>query len=208
MNISEQLTTAFFNAVARYPELNRAWGEVSHRVGSRLPHSLLSAAIQRDGSVDLILRCMEDELSQRIAADDQSGSFAFHYQKMISDSWVGSMYETFRLLRDRNLADASPAFASILADLELIRIPLDKHELAKDRRLDAPLTMMRSPPNNDASDVYVYDPKDNRRAHIMAAGVSPTTGSLMWHGIDVVSKADRWIDRRDLADRIVALWKS
>jgi hypothetical protein len=207
MNISEQLKTAFSNAGARYPELNRAWIEISFRVGSRLPHSLLSAAIQRDGSVDLGLRCMEDEQLQRMATD-QSGSFAFHYQKMISDYWIGGVYETFRLLRERNPGDVSPAFAGILADLELIRMPLEKHELAKDWELEAPLPMMRSPPNNDASDIYVYDPKDNRRAHIMAAGVSPTTGSVMWHGIDVVLKADRWIERRDLADRIVALWKS
>ena len=149
---------------------------------------------------------MEDELSQRIATATES--FAFHYQKMISDYWIGSVYETFRLLRDRNLADASSAFASILSDLELIRMPLDKHELAKDRRLDAPLPMMRSPPNNDASDVYVYDPKDDKRAHIPVVRISRATGSVIWNGIDVVSKTDRWIERRDLADRIVALWKS
>ncbi|HET7375588.1 MAG TPA: hypothetical protein VFK30_02705, partial [Anaerolineae bacterium] len=153
------------------------------------------------------LRCMEDEQAERLPKDN-SASFSLHYQKIISDYWIGSVYETFRLLRQRKLDDASPAFLEIFADLELIRMPLEKHELAKDRNLDAPLEMVRNPRNNDAKDIYVYDPKDDRRAHIMSTAVSSSTGSVMWHAIDLTSNSDRWIERRGLSDRIIALWIS
>jgi len=202
VNISQQIEAAFTDARARYPELALAWVEISYRVGSLPPNSALSATTQRDGSIDLLLRCMEDEQVQRVA-----GEFAFQYQKMLSDYWIGSVYEIFRLLRDRKLADVPLGFSEVLADLELIRMPLEKHELPKDRKLEAPLEMIRNPPKNDSTDIYVYDPKDNRRAHIMGFGVSTKTGSVIWHGIDIASKSDRWIERRDLADRILALWE-
>src|SRR3974390_2426611 len=75
-------------------------------------------------------------------------------------------------MRDRKLADVPLGFSEVLADLELIRMPLEKHELPKDRKLEAPLEMIRNPPHNDSTAIYVYDPKDNRRVHIMGFGVS------------------------------------
>jgi hypothetical protein len=126
MDISTLVTSAFTSSAEQYPELNRTWIKISFHVGGRLPQSLLSAVIQRDGSIDLVLRCMEDEHARRMAGSQSQGDanmFAFHYQKILSDYWIGSMYETFRLLRQRKLADASPAFSEILVDLELIRMP-------------------------------------------------------------------------------------
>ena len=111
----------FNEAQALNAELNDAWIKISHRVGGRLPHSLLSNSIQRDGAVDLLLRAIEDEQAQQIAKTGSPDLFAFRYQKMMSDYWIGGVYETFRLLKDRELGDPVRAFAEIFADLEPTR---------------------------------------------------------------------------------------
>src|SRR5258708_6520085 len=130
MTIGTQIANAFNDAKTHYPELQRTWIRISHRVGSRLTNSLLPVSIQKDGDVDVLLRCMEDEAAQDNPTGFDGGVFG--YQKMMSEYWVGGMYETFRLLRQRGLADTSTAFAEILRDLELLRMPLEKHEIAKD----------------------------------------------------------------------------
>ena len=204
MTIGTQIANAFNDAKARHTELQETWIRISHRVGSRLKNSLLSTSIQREGDVDILLRSMEDEASQNSSTKFDGGLFG--YQRMMSEYWIGGVYETFRLLRQRGLADTSAAFDEILNDLELLRMPLEKHEIAKDSKLKSSLEMVRIPPKNDPSDTYIYDPRDNQRSHIMPYGKSPQ-GSLVWHVTDVRSGADRWIERRDLSDRIIALWK-
>ena len=67
MKISEQLKTMFNEAQALNAELNDAWVKISHRVGGRLPDSLLSNSIQRDGAVDLLLRAIEERSTQEAA---------------------------------------------------------------------------------------------------------------------------------------------
>jgi hypothetical protein len=206
MEIGTAVANAFRLAQTRYPELHEEWIRISFRVGGRLPKSLLSASIQRDGTVDLLLRCMEDEQARATATNTKTGMFNFHYQKMLSDYWIGGIYESFGTLRRRKLADAAAAFEQIFSDLESIWVPLEKHELPKDWSLKAPLTMGRNPRNNNSTDLYVYDPKDNKRAHIMGAAIT-RNGSVIWHVIDLKTENDRWVERRDLSDRILALWK-
>jgi hypothetical protein len=75
---------------------------------------------------------IEDEQAR---AEREPGIFNFHYQKMLSEYWIGGIYENFRTLRQRKLADTTPAFDQIFSDLESIRVPLEKHELPKDRSL-------------------------------------------------------------------------
>jgi hypothetical protein len=201
------LVQAFVVAKLKQQSLHEIWVRISHRVGSRLPSSLLSVAIQRDGELDLVLRTLEDEQAARMPTNAESGMFEFHYLNMLSVYWIGGMYETFALLRRRKLADASPLFQEVLDDLEIARITLEKHEIAKDRVLQKPLPLLRAPANNDPTDFYSYDPKDDLRAHIMPSGVS-MRGSIMWSVLDVKKDMMRWIERRALSDKILALWNN
>jgi hypothetical protein len=89
-------------------------------------------------------------------------------------------------------------------ELRLLRIPLEKHEIAADRKLTEPLRMHRQPPNNDDTDSYEYSNNDARKAHIMPTGIS-SRGSVMWQVIDLQSNSSYWLERRDLSERIVAL---
>ena len=204
MNVGFTLVTMFAQADLLHPQLAETWIRISHAIGSRLPHSGLSSNVQRDGKVDLVIRCIEDELSDQ-RAKKQNDPLVGHYLNILSAYWIGGMYETFRLLRDRKLGDSNELFRSIVDDLELICVPLEKHEIAKDKKLKKPLRTIRHPRRNDERDFYTYDPADKRRAHIMPMGMSPR-GSVMWQVMNPKESKDRWIERRTLSDRILKLW--
>jgi hypothetical protein len=100
---------------------------------------------------------------------------------------------------------ADDAFNNIARDLKLIRIALEKYEIADDRKLDTPLAMQRQPSNSGTADIYHYSKDDPKRAHMMPSGMS-TRGSVMWQVTDVKTKESYWLERRALSDRIIALW--
>ena len=89
------------------------------------------------------------------------------YQSLLSMLWIGSIYETLLLLSARGLAADTEEFRSLAHDLGLLRIPLEKHEVAGDKKLEQPLQTVRVPPKNDSTDIYEYSRDDPRRAHIM-----------------------------------------
>jgi hypothetical protein len=133
---------------------------------------------------------------------------------MFSETWIVGCYEILRafLQRDREAASAGKSvsevserndFKSIFSDLELLRMPIAKFEIAKDAKLGQPLAMHRI--GDDATKpTEFYDPKDPRRSHIMPRGVSPR-GSAVWLALDVRNSRERWVERRDLADRLLNL---
>jgi hypothetical protein len=206
MTVGTMLQEAFHRASAEYPELAAAWVKISFRVGSRLPQSALVATLQRDGQVDVLLRCIEDELAAATRKNQsEKGVFVFHYMNTLASYWLGGMYETCRLLRERKLAEEGDLFAAIFHKLELVRMPLEKHEIAKDKGLKQPLQMQRQPPNNDDTDLYLYDPEDQKRAHIMPMGASDR-GSVMWKVIDLKNQSELWVERRAISDQVLELW--
>ncbi len=203
------LDAAFQEARTKYAELDKKWIRISICIGSKLPASLLAPTIQRDGELDLLIRCLEDELADLNAEGRAQDVFALRRVNMLSEYWVGGMYETFRLLRQRKLCENSVEFVKLFRELELARIPLEKHEIAKDRQLDAPLTLVKQP-QTGSNDEYVYSPDDPGRAHIMSRGVSER-GSIMWHVIELKrehSYHSYWVDRRRISDGVLGLWNN
>jgi hypothetical protein len=163
-------------------------------------------SLQNDGNLDLVLRCMEDDRVAGAQAPEQEGLFELHYQKMLSELWVGSLYETLRLLIvERKLVAGTDEVRSLAEDFRLLRVPLEKHEITSQGQLTAPLKLQRYPPKNDQTDLYEYSKADPKRAHIMPSGLS-SSGSVMWQVIDLKKDQERWIERRSLSDRIIALW--
>lgn len=205
MTVIQLIAAAFRLAASRYPELHKTWIAMSLRVGSLLPNSLLLSAFQRIGELDMVLRCMEDDFSPPQAGTEESELFSVHYQAMFSELWIGAVYEIVRLLIERKLVASSDALRALAQDLTLLRITLEKHEIAKDRKLAKPLAFQKRPPNNNEADDYLYSKNDPQRAHIMPAGVS-SRGSAMWLVTDVESERSYWLERRALSERIVDLW--
>jgi hypothetical protein len=215
--VSRLIEGAFGAARSSYVELDNAWISLSMRLAGPTLNAAASYKIQRAGAIDLLVRCLEDDLKERrlIASYLQQVDFAFHYQKMLSEMWVASCYEILRAIRQREM-DArergqrtsqwslAENFISLLFDLERLRMPLEKYEIAKDKSLKEPLTFTRFPATGDASDLTIYDSQDPDRIHIMPTGLSDW-GSVMWLAFDHAANREYWIDRRQLSDRLLAL---
>lgn len=132
---------------------------------------------------------------------------SFNCQVMLSEIWICNSYEVFRLLQHRKLVDQNDAFEALAHDLKLLRIPIEKHEIANDRKLSAPLKMQRLPREGEVTSHYEYSKSDPRKAHIMGAGLSGR-GSVMWEAMDGASGNSHWLERLSLSERIISLWQS
>jgi hypothetical protein len=205
MTVSKLLQEAFREANAKYPHIAAKWVRASFRVGGRLPNSLLSVSLQREGQFDVLLRCLEDELAPQIRGGAEADIYGGHYMNMLAAYWIGGMYETCRLLNDRQLGDEGEPFATIFRHLELVRVIIEKHEIPKDRVLREPLGLQKYPTYDGLKDTYVYDKADPSRAHIPLLGASEY-GSAMWQVIDLRDNTEFWVDRRSLSDQILELW--
>src|SRR3954470_4158333 len=103
MTVSDLITASFRQASERQRALHQAWIRISYRVGGLLPKSLLLYSVQQYGELDLVLRCMEDELAPKLGKPPGL-DFHYQYQRLLSEVWVGAIYEILRLLiNDRKL---------------------------------------------------------------------------------------------------------
>lgn len=212
------INTAFNVSRTKYRAEHTARTNLSGVLSGRFNLPVAMMNIQRQGDLDLLLRCMEDEFEANKAteiADTTGSDMTFHYQLTLSEIWIVGCYEILRAFRqrDRNAVDAGlppsgvsemNSFKSIFADFHLLRIPMTKFEIANDNKMKEPLPIQRSPANNDASDQTFYDSKDPARYHIMPSAMSPR-GSAGWVALDHLTKREHWVERRDLAERLLAM---
>jgi hypothetical protein len=212
--VSPLLNSLFNVARAKYRAENEAWVQLSYRLSGRFNLVTAVSSIQREGDLDILLRCLEDEFNKN--KDAPGMDFSVHYQMMFSETWIVGCYEILRAFqqRDREAAKAGKPisgvseldeFKSIFNDLELLRMPIAKFELAKDRDLERPLPMRRVG-DDETKPIEFYDPKDPGRFHIMPKGMS-ARGSAVWLSLDVRNSREHWVERRDLADRLLSLVK-
>jgi hypothetical protein len=174
-------------------------------IGGLLPASALDHAVQEAGRMDMLVRTMEDErrdagLQTPLLGDPLA--FAFHAE--FSGIWVALAYEVVRLLRQRNLLPGCQEATALMDGLEAVRVPLMKHEVQREKALTEPLQMGRVRPGSQVEPSYTYDPKDQRRAHIMARGLTPR-GSLSWLTFDHRAGREQWMERRYLADLMLGI---
>jgi hypothetical protein len=212
--VSPLLNSLFNVARAKYRAENEAWVQLSYRLSGRFNLVTAISSIQREGDLDILLRCLEDEFNTN---KDASGmDFSFHYQMMFSETWIVGLYEILRAFRERDRKAAAAGkptsgvseldeFKSVFGDFELLRMPIAKFQIAKDNKLGEPLPMRRVG-DDDTKPIEFYDPKDPDRFHIMPKGVS-ARGSAVWLALDGRSLAQHWVERRDLADRLLSLGK-
>ena len=207
--VKQLMATAFRLAFTHHRELQQAWVDISLRIGGLLPESELLASIQRIGDLDIMLRCMEEETkvdNSRRQEPTYDEILSFNCQVMLSEVWICKSYEVFRLLQSRKLLSQNDEFESLAHDLKLLRITIDKHEIANDRKLSEPLQMQRISREGEATSPYEYSRSDLRKAHIMGKGLSDR-GSVMWEALDGASGNSRLAgealligeDRRPLA---------
>ena len=209
-SVTDTVAKAFALAFSDQRAVLERWTGLAHRIGALLPESLLAVSIQQVGMIDVLLRSLEKEreplVYERIKSDKEEW-LEFHYQCILSQNWVCSAYEIFRLLKSRRLISDNPEFDALAHDLRLLRIPFDKHQIAADGELPGPIEF-RSPPSPfHETQYYLYDPNDSLRGYDMLLGVA-ADGSVMWNTVDGTNGETKWLVRAALSDRIIAVFTS
>lgn len=213
--ISPWINNAFTLARAKYRAEHTAWTKLSVILSGRFNLPIAAINIQRQGDLDLLLRCIEDEFDANRAAEsaDATGlNMTFHYQLMLSETWIIGCYEILRAFRQRDedalKIGARPSgvsdmqeFKSIFSDLELLRMPMTKFEIAKDKSLKELLAVRYF--EEPSADPQFYDNKDPARYHVMPNGMS-ARGSAVWLALDHKARREHWIERRNLGERLLA----
>ena len=165
-SIGQLVVAAFGFSRNNEPQLNERWIWMSHRIGSKLPRSLLMVSIQRLGEVDLVCRALEKEMLSQPPRDGEM-DLRFNYLVVFSEWWIASAYAICFTLKDRQLL-SDPEFLRLADDLRMIRVQLEKYEVPSDRHLSEPLqfspTQLR--PDEKEPPIYVYDKTDRLKAHI------------------------------------------
>jgi hypothetical protein len=201
-DVGQMLLATFVKARQRTPGLGEKWVTLSYKIGGHLPNSLLPMSVQAAGHLDEVLRCIEDDFCPD--AQEGAAGFVAHYQSMLSSLWMGQVYEVFRLVIERELPVPHPdEFRAIAHDLRITRVPLEKHEIAAHNKLPRNAEFVAK--GAGAEDrIHVYDRGDLRRSHIMPSGVSDR-GSVTWLAVDTFADSERWIERRAVSERVLAL---
>ena len=141
ISVSDLIEEAFDQALRQDQKLYESWIDISTQLGGRiLPFSMLGPIVHDIGALDLVLRCMENETKAAIDSARENGTraelpMAHWYQNMLSKIWVSEIYEVFRLLKERELTQKNDTFYELENHLRLLRVPFNKHVLAKDRKL-------------------------------------------------------------------------
>ena len=201
MHVAELLQATYLLARAEQQEVLRKWNTASWRIGGVLAGPMIFS-LQQHGELDAVLRCVETSLSTPDGRNAHGG--VLQQQLPLSIYWIGAMYEVLRIIRDRKAAE-SAEFFQLFKDFELLRMPLEKLEIAKDNKLKEPLTLHSLHTDGKPGEVFSYDRKDPNRYHIMPAGIAPD-GGVTWQAIDTIDKTERWISRRNLSDRFLEMW--
>lgn len=177
-------------AYSRFPELGQRWVNLSGQFSGGDSHLMLS--MQRVGRLDLILRCVEEEIAPTLFKDnlpeaDQPPLLAADMAVALSNSWILEAYEIVRLRRDRIKGDGEPdeALEALYRRLSLVRIPLAKGEIAGTNKH-----------------------RKRGTAHRPTYMLNLATGSAVWAVLD--KKTGQYVEivRRDLADEMLAFAKA
>jgi hypothetical protein len=199
-----QLVIATF-ALARkkFPDLGQKWTSASWRTGSKIPGSLAMVSVQRVGELDLLCRALENELAEHPPKPEEM-DLRDNYLFLYSELWIGAAYAICFALKDRKLLLDDMDFVGLAEDLRLVRVQIEKHQIASDRALADPLLLSTGTPKPDdpPERIYVYDKSNPLRAHIGRTGVSDRR-SVMWEVIEAKAQTVRWIDRRTISDTML-----
>ena len=210
--VTNSISIAFGHAIERHREIYVNWLRIAEHIGQRLQYSHLPMSIHNLGILDVVLRQIGSEFDLSEYECPQGAlHLPSHLLFLFSDLWVCNAYEFFRLLKERRLTSGN-SFKKIEQQLRLVRITLDKHEIAKNRGGNVDLKFMYHPPLTDEKTLYHYSSDDPHRSIIPEVKVNLETGAVQWRVVDVLSHKDEtwvgWLDRQVISDEILKLWRS
>jgi hypothetical protein len=199
-DVAQYLNAAIRSALVQMPERHERWVRISYLLGRFRMPSLLAVDIQRLGRLDVVLCNLEND--QKISGNEEF-LLVFDFISDFSNVWVRSAYSTlFAIPKEMQ----SEEIKKLFYDLDRLRLTIEKYEIPKDR--DIPKGADGSKKlelyTSDGMTSRNYDVADPSRAIIPPSGIADD-GSICWQIIDVLRSQSRWLSRRSLADRYLAL---
>jgi hypothetical protein len=199
--IGQLLAAASVQASRNHSELRAKWLDVYNRL---ISINADLARFQSDLWVDLILRSLEDELADRLAAGSPG---SIHEAVVLADSlqhtltryWVLGTHDVLRMAKTG--AGEHPKLATLFEKFRFVRMPLAKLELADDNKMPRDsLILLRVGEGADVErelyrkvSYYPPEPIDGR-------------GSIGWGVFMAETLEPVTIFRRDLSDELLALF--
>ncbi|MEM6615774.1 MAG: hypothetical protein AAF619_04535 [Pseudomonadota bacterium] len=180
------------------------WISTSYKLGSALPNSLMVKRVQELGELDLVLRGIESELIHHA----KEAGFKIEIYFTLSRVWVSTAYEIFRRLKGIVDGQIRQEVFEIERELKLVRVPLEKHEIAEDRKFGRTLILSPQLRHEDGNDKdMTYDPSDVKKSFIPPTTLS-NRGSEIWIVPDARTGGNRMVERQGLSDRILGFGMS
>jgi hypothetical protein len=180
-------------------ELQRKWVDVLTRLCGLGPLDLFRH--QADYRVDLLLRVIEGETLGRILAGE---AFNVDAQVTLTPGWLFSTYEIVRMAQETPTGRSHWTLVALRKQIELVRVPMAKLEIANDAGIKEPLQFERIG-EGTAGDVVTYSAKSKAPIY-PAQGFCLETGSLAWWVYDTKSRSMVQVTRRMHSDMMLALW--
>jgi hypothetical protein len=204
--VGQLLSLAQTYAMAADANIRDQWIRGSFAAAGFVDVPEIAVHIQELGNLDMMLRSLERETAANGESKEPSMAdvLPFGLQVSLSRQWVLSAYEIVRTLSNKWKA-CEPQAKELLRRLELVRIPLAKLEIAKDRVLgkDGSVELVRrgDPPDKPgkiytAKDPATYWPQTIRNV---------ATGSIGWDVFDIKNWRQVEILRQDLSNEFLSL---
>lgn len=195
MNVTELIDAAFEVSRDQQSSIHKQWISLSHRMVKIAPQPIYQS-IQNVGMLDLVLR----EMERQCLLQHDASLLSHHYQLIFSELWLGSAFEVFRIIKEINPDNLQAR--EIHDILKLVRIPIEKLQIADDKKLNSPMVLTREGNSNVPELDVIYDKNDPLRSITLPRFLSEN-GSLIWQVLDVKSKGTASIERLYLSDRIL-----
>lgn len=204
--ISSLLNEAYSTALVRHSTLYAELTLLQHRLPIPSDYSTVSA--QNYLQFDIVLRSLEDETREGFAADASpkpSLDLSSNILSAWSEMWIMGVYE---LLRSAKEYSPELIDMELFRDIENVRIPLAKYQIAKERKLDGPLKFAVEDHSNAPEKTHAYAASDPQRFHNLPRALT-ARGSITWCVIDVTLETkEKWLERRYLSDRFIDYLRS
>lgn len=197
----EQCGSIVESALARHPERHQQWIKQSFAIGSLRPNSLLMPDIQLLGQLDIILFCLEDEISSGSSIKDDIWGGGFFM--MQSKFWLRHSYST--LFAVKHVSDNVGANA-LFHDVDRIRTNIEKYMIPKDNLIKPDSDNRKQIPiyDEDGNLKRCYDRDDPKRSMIVGGSLC-ADGSVQWPVFGAESGPIKTLTRREVAERYLAL---
>ena len=184
-------------AIWNNSELHTRWVTALHNLAA---HTAMGPLLPFSQAVyvDLLLRVLDKERLDRLGKNDTSKALVDGFSMSLSESWISRVYEVLRVARASSKEAFPPALQEVFDQVELVRMAVEKGEVAKGHKKNAPKFEL-SREDSPESRPYLND-----GSYIVPRKICGATGSLMWVCIDLNRHLQVEICRQELSDRLLA----